>query len=112
MLVITIVCVVIAVIAVVIAIKAVSDKKASIAKIGSAEEKAREIIDEAMKTAETKKREGLLEVKEEALRNKTLLEKMLPDCKIGIVCMNKNMQDNALYLELEENRIFTPTAGK
>ena len=75
MLVITIVCVVIAVIAVVIAIKAVSDKKASIAKIGSAEEKAREIIDEAMKTAETKKREGLLEVKEEALRNKNELER-------------------------------------
>ena len=49
---------------------------------------------------------------QEALRNKTLLEKMLPDCKIGIVCMNKNMQDNALYLELEENRIFTPTTGK
>ncbi|MDF2588387.1 MAG: rny, partial [Anaerocolumna sp.] len=34
------------------------------AKIGSAEEKAREIIDEALKTAETKKREALLEAKE------------------------------------------------
>lgn len=41
----------------------------------SAEEKAREIIDEAMKTAEAKKREGLLEVKEEALKNKNELEK-------------------------------------
>lgn len=49
---------------------------------------------------------------QEALRNKTLLEKMLPDCKIGIICVNKNLQDNAMYLELEENRIFTPTAGK
>ena len=39
-------------------------KKVSEAKIGSAEEKAREIIDEALKTAETKKREALLEVKE------------------------------------------------
>ena len=35
--------------------------------IGSAEEKARGIIDEALKTAETKKRETLLEVKEESL---------------------------------------------
>ena len=33
------------------------------AKIGTAEEKAREIIDEALKTAETKKREALLEAK-------------------------------------------------
>ena len=36
--------------------------------IGSAEEKARGIIDEALKAAETKKRETLLEVKEESLR--------------------------------------------
>ena len=50
-------------------------KKVVESKIGSAEEKAREIIDEAMKVAETKKREGLLEVKEEALKNKNELEK-------------------------------------
>ena len=50
-------------------------KKVVESKIGSAEEKAREIIDEAMKTAEAKKREGLLEVKEEALKNKNELEK-------------------------------------
>ena len=34
------------------------------AKIGTAEVKAREIIDEALKTAETKKREALLEAKD------------------------------------------------
>jgi ribonuclease Y len=45
------------------------------AKIGSAEEKARGIIDEALKTAETKKREGLLELKEESLKNKNELER-------------------------------------
>jgi len=45
------------------------------AKIGSAEEKAREIIDEALKTAETKKREALLEAKEEALRAKNEFER-------------------------------------
>ena len=39
-------------------------KKAAASTIGNAEEKAREIIDEALKTAETKKRESLLEVKE------------------------------------------------
>jgi len=50
-------------------------KKVVESKIGSAEEKAREIIDEAMKAAETKKREGLLEVKEEALKTRNDLEK-------------------------------------
>ncbi|MDF2800892.1 MAG: binding metal dependent phosphohydrolase [Anaerocolumna sp.] len=45
------------------------------AKLGSAEEKAREIIDEAIKTAETKKREALLEAKEESLKTKNELEK-------------------------------------
>ena len=45
------------------------------AKVGSAEEKAREIIDEALKTAETKKREALLEAKEENLKAKNDLEK-------------------------------------
>lgn len=44
-------------------------------KIKSAEEKAREIIDSALKTAEEKKREGLLEVKEESIRTRNELEK-------------------------------------
>ena len=44
-------------------------------KIGSADEKSREIIDEALKTAETKKREALLEAKEESLKTKNELEK-------------------------------------
>ena len=43
--------------------------------IGSAEDKARKILDEALKTAETKKREALLEVKEESLRTKNELER-------------------------------------
>ena len=43
--------------------------------IGTAEDKARSIIDEALKTAETMKREALLEVKEESLRTKNELEK-------------------------------------
>ncbi|MBQ1994109.1 MAG: ribonuclease Y [Lachnospiraceae bacterium] len=44
------------------------------AKIGNADEKAREIIDDALKTAETKKREALLEAKEEAIRTKNEIE--------------------------------------
>lgn len=49
--------------------------KVTEAKIGSADEKAREIIDEAIKSAETKKREALLEAKEESLRTKNELER-------------------------------------
>lgn len=41
--------------------------------IGTAEEKARNIIDEALKAAESKKREALLEVKEESLKRKNEL---------------------------------------
>lgn len=44
-------------------------------KVGTAEEKARGIIDEAIKTAETKKREVLLEAKEENLKLKNERDK-------------------------------------
>jgi len=55
---------------------AVSNKvKQDSEKIGTAEEKARSIIDEALKTAETKKREALLEAKEESLKTKNELDK-------------------------------------
>ena len=50
-------------------------KKVAEAKIGSAEEKAREIIDDALKTAESKKREALLEAKEESIKAKNDFEK-------------------------------------
>ncbi len=58
------------------ALAAVSYRKKIVeSKIGSAEEKARQIIDEALKTAETKKREALLEAKEESLKMKNESEK-------------------------------------
>ena len=53
--------------------------KVSEAKVGSAEEKAREIIDDALKTAETKKREALLEAKEENLKAKNDLDKEIKE---------------------------------
>ena len=43
--------------------------------VGTADDRAISIIDEALKAAETKKREALLEVKEESLRTKNELEK-------------------------------------
>ncbi len=45
------------------------------AKVGNAEEKARGIIDDALKAAEASKREALLEAKEEAIRTKNEIER-------------------------------------
>lgn len=50
-------------------------KKVDAKTIGSAEDRKREIIDEALKVAETKKREALLEAKEENLKTKNELDK-------------------------------------
>ena len=50
-------------------------KKNAQSKIGNAEAKAREIIDDAVKTAETTKKEALLEVKEESIKTKNDLDK-------------------------------------
>ena len=53
-------------------------------KIGNANERAREIIDEALKAAETKKKEALLEVKEESLKTKNELEKVTKERRAEI----------------------------
>ncbi|MCR4668490.1 MAG: ribonuclease Y [Clostridia bacterium] len=50
-------------------------KKNVESKIGTAEERAREIIDDALKSAEAKKREAILEAKEENLKAKNELER-------------------------------------
>lgn len=59
-------------------------KKVAETKIGSAEEKARAIIDEAVKTAETKKRETLLEVKEETIKSKNDLDREIRERRAEI----------------------------
>ncbi|MDO4556068.1 MAG: ribonuclease Y [Lachnospiraceae bacterium] len=66
-------------------------KKIVEAKIGSAEEKAREIIDDALKTAESKKREALLEAKEEALRSKNEFEKESRERRAELQRMEKRV---------------------
>ncbi|SFG61259.1 ribonucrease Y [Lachnospiraceae bacterium C7] len=49
--------------------------KVADSKISKAEDKARNIIDNAVKTSEDKKREAMLEVKEESIRTKNELDK-------------------------------------
>ena len=66
-------------------------KKIAEAKIGSAEDKAREIIDDALKTAESKKREALLEAKEEALKAKNEFEKESRERRAELQRMEKRV---------------------
>ena len=50
-------------------------KKIGEAKIGSAEAEAKRLINDAMKSADAKRKEILLEAKDEILRNRTDAEK-------------------------------------
>ena len=59
-------------------------QKVSDQNVGNAEERARAIIDEAVKNAETKKREALLEAKEESLRTKNELDKEIRERRAEI----------------------------
>ena len=59
-------------------------KKSAEEKLGNADAKAREIIDEALKTAETKKREALLEAKEETLRMKNESEREIKESRAEV----------------------------
>jgi ribonuclease Y len=54
-------------------------KKLTETTIGNAESKAREIVDEALKTAESQKREALLQVKEESIHTKNELDKEIKE---------------------------------
>ena len=67
-------------------------QKSDKGKIESAEVKAREIIDEALKTAEEKKREGLLEIKEESIRNRNELEKETKERRAEVQRLERRVQ--------------------
>ncbi len=62
------------------------------AKIGNADEKAKEIVEEALKTAETKKKEALLEAKEESIKTKNELEKEAKDRRAEVQRYEKRVQ--------------------
>lgn len=54
-------------------------KKVTEAKIGSAEQRAKQIIEDSEKIAETKKKEALLEAKEDILRSRNELDKEIKE---------------------------------
>lgn len=80
-------------------------KKVVESKIGSAEEKAREIIDEALKTAETKKREAQLETKEESIRVKNELDKEIKERRAEAQRYERRVQQKEENIEKKADAI-------
>ena len=74
-------------------------KKVSDEKIGSAEDRARAIIDEAVKAAETKKHEALLEVKEESIKTKNELDKEIKDRRSEIQRNERRVEQKEFNLD-------------
>ncbi|MCD8132721.1 MAG: ribonuclease Y [Clostridiales bacterium] len=74
-------------------------KKNTEEKIGSAEERARSIIDEAVKSAESKKREALVEIKEESIRTKNELDKEIKDRRSEIQRNERRIEQKEANLD-------------
>ena len=88
------------------AVVASNRKKSEIeSKIGNAEDKAREIIDEALKTAEAKKREGLLEVKEESIRTKNELDKEIKERRAEVQRFERRVQQKEENIDKKADAI-------
>ena len=86
-------------------------KNVSEKKIGNAEEKAREIIDEALKTAETKKREASLEIKEESIRTKNELDKEIKERRAEVQRYERRIQQKEENIDKKSDAIEKKEAG-
>ncbi|MCD7819907.1 MAG: ribonuclease Y [Lachnospiraceae bacterium] len=74
-------------------------------EIGNAEEKAREIIDEALKAAETKKRETSLELKEENIRAKNELDKEIKERRAEVQRYERRVQQKEENIDKKSDAI-------
>ena len=88
-----------------IAVTSSYQKNAAAKTIGTAEDKAREIIDEALKTAEAKKREGLLEVKEESIRTKNELDKEIKERRAEVQRYERRIQQKEENIDKKSDAI-------
>lgn len=79
--------------------------------VGTAEEKSREIIDEALKTAESKKREALLEAKEENLKAKNELDKEIKERRSELSRMEKRAVNKEEALDRKTEALEKREAG-
>ena len=87
-------------------------KKVEEKTVGRAEEKARNIIDDALKAAETKKREALLEVKEETVNRKNELDKEIKERRAEVqkqerrlISKEENLDKKSDALERRETNL-------
>ena len=80
-------------------------KKVSEKEISSAEEEARRIINEAIKSAEGKKREALLEAKEEILRNRSEYEKEVKERRADLQKQERRLQQKEENLDRKTENI-------
>ena len=80
-------------------------------KIGNAEARAREIIDDAVKTAEAKKKESLLEIKEESIKNKNELEKEAKERRSELQRYEKRVLSKEEALDKKSEAIERREAG-
>ena len=67
-------------------------KKVSEREISSAEEEAKRIINESIKSAESKKREALLEAKEEIHKNRTEYEREVKERRAELSKQERRLQ--------------------
>ena len=74
-------------------------------KLGNADDKARQIIDDALKTAEAKKRESLLEVKEESIRTKNELDKEIKDRRAEVQRYERRIQQKEENIDKKSDAI-------
>lgn len=93
------------------AVTTVYRRKVTEAKVGSAEEKAREIINEAVKTAETKKKEALLEAKEESIKTKNELDKETRERRAEIQNYERRVISKEEALDKKAEQIEKREAG-
>ena len=86
-------------------------KKNAESKIGNAEARARQIIDDAVKTAEAKKKESLLEIKEESIKNKNELEKETKERRAELQRYEKRVLSKEEALDKKSDAIEKREAG-
>ena len=74
-------------------------KKVAEATIGSAEQKAKDIVNEAIKTAETKQKEALLEAKEDIHRTRTEAEREIRERRNEVQRLEKRIMQKEETLD-------------
>ena len=74
-------------------------KRIAEAELGSAEDEAKRLVSEALKTAESKKKEAIVEAKDEIYRMRTETEKELKDRRSEVSRLERRIQQKEESLD-------------